>query len=326
MTTRRIPHPTLLLALSALLVAALACTPLVAPPTVTPLPTSTPLPPTPTPLPPTPTTPLGGITLVNQSGMTVCYVNISLSTDQQWGEDWLGQTGTVPSGQSQWFDVPVGTYDMRAQDCEHALIGEAWQVDITADGFTWTLPYSPITVTMVNQSSSPVCYVLISPSTSQFWGSDWLGSSEIIDVGDSRDFAIPPGQQYDLQALDCNQNPLQQDYQIMVTEQGITWTVTGNVTTPTPQGQGGPPTVRLVNQGSVAVCFVYMSPSTQSTWGPNWMGASETVQSGASRDFSVPVGEQYDFRADDCDHNTLSTEFGNDITTGGYIWNVPGPG
>ena len=324
MTTRPIPRSTLLLlALSTILIAVLACSPLAAPPTATPLPTPTPLPPTPTPLPPTPTIPSGGITLVNQSGTTVCFVNISLSTDQQWGEDLLGQTGTVPSGQSQWFDIPDDTYDMRAQDCEHALIGEEWQVAVPADGFTWTLPYSPITVTMINQSSSPVCYVHITPSTSQYWSSDWLGSSEIIDAGGSRDFAIPPGQSYNFQAQDCNQNSLQEDYQIMVTEQGLTWTVTGTYTAPPTPEQSGPPTVRLVNQGSVPVCFVYMSPSTQSTWGPNWLGASDTIQPGASRDFSVPAGQPYDLRADDCSHNTLSTLFGINITTGGYTWNVP---
>ena len=327
MTPRRNPRSTLmLLALSTILIAVLACSPLAAPPTATPLPTPTPLPLTPTPLPPTPTTPSGGITLVNQSGTTVCFVNISPSTEQTWGEDLLGQTGTVPSGQSHWFDVPDGPYDMRAQDCEHTLIGEEWQVAVPADGFTWTLPYSPITVTMINQSSSPVCYVLIGPSTNQYWGSDWLGSSEIIEAGGSRDFAVPPGQQYDFQALDCNENPLQQDSQIMVTEQGFTWMVTGTYTAPPTPDQSGPPTVRLQNVGSVPVCSVNMSPSTQSTWGPNWLGSSETIQPGASREFSVPAGENYDLRADDCGGNTLAEVYRISITSTIYTWSVPGPG
>ncbi|MEW6569167.1 MAG: hypothetical protein AB1449_13580 [Chloroflexota bacterium] len=281
-------------------------------------------PPTPTPEPtPTPAA-LPGLEgtgaildLFNDSGRTVCFLNISLSTSDQWGEDWLGATGTIESGARLSFEIAPGTYDMRAQDCDHALIAEQWGVNIAAPGTTWEIPFVPETVTLINNSQTTICYVLISPSTSQSWGSDWLGSSETLPPGSSRNFAVAPGQQYDLQALDCDQNTVDQQMQVMITEAGITWTVTGGST----GGQGAAPTVRIVNQTNTAICYVYISPSTSTEWGEDWLG-SDFIAPGTSYNFAVPPGQEYDLRATDCNNNVMAEEYNQFIDTDGITWTL----
>ena len=82
----------------------------------------------------------GNVTLVNNSGETVCFVYISPVTDDMWGDDWLGAVETISSGSSHSFDVPDGTnYDMRADDCDHNELSVVWDVDISG-GYTWNVP------------------------------------------------------------------------------------------------------------------------------------------------------------------------------------------
>lgn len=63
-------------------------------------------------------------------------------------------------------------------------------------------------------------------------------------------------------------------------------------------GSGG--NVRIVNELSLAVCFVQMSPSTDPTWGDDWLGPDEVISPGASRSFDVPTGAPYDVRVSAC--------------------------
>jgi hypothetical protein len=79
------------------------------------------------------------VTLVNNGGPVVCFVRFSPSTAADWGEDWLDAQETVPAGSSRVFDVPGGTYDMRASDCDENPVGE--QLGVALDGpYTWNVP------------------------------------------------------------------------------------------------------------------------------------------------------------------------------------------
>ncbi len=217
-TPRSRIHPALLPA-AAIILAILACSPLAPAATPTPEPT-----PTPSALPGL----AGGgavITVSNDSARTVCYLQISHATSDEWGEDWLGEAATLDKGTSLAFQIAPGTYDMRALDCDRALIAEQWEVAISAAGLTWAIPFVPETVTLINNSQVEICYVRISPSARPNWGSDWLGSQESLPPGSSRNFAVPPGQEYDLQALDCDENVLDEQQGILISSAGITWTL-----------------------------------------------------------------------------------------------------
>jgi hypothetical protein len=81
------------------------------------------------------------LTLVNDSGQSVCYVYISATTDQYWGDDWLGSSEIVSSGTSRAFSVPSGFYDLKAEDCSHNTMAVQWAADLTSPG-TWTISSS----------------------------------------------------------------------------------------------------------------------------------------------------------------------------------------
>ena len=175
------------------------------------------------PLPPT----SGNFDVVNDSGQTICYLYISPSTSDVWGDDWLGTTGTIASGESRSFSVPAGEYDLRAEDCDTARLGEVFGVTVTASGYTWEFPFVPVTIRMQNASSGTVCYVFISPSSQPTWGGDWLGQTETIGPGASRDFAVPPGQDYDMMAAACDQSTLDDQRGIPISTNVYTWTISG---------------------------------------------------------------------------------------------------
>lgn len=79
------------------------------------------------------------VTLVNNSGQTVCYVYISPTNETTWGEDQLGSTETISSGNSRTFSVSAGNYDLRAEDCNHNPLDEEWNISITGP-YTWSVP------------------------------------------------------------------------------------------------------------------------------------------------------------------------------------------
>jgi hypothetical protein len=78
------------------------------------------------------------LTLVNNSSSTVCYVYISPTTEDTWGDDQLGSTETISSGSQRVFNVSSGTYDLLAEDCDGNELATRWEVEISGP-ITWTL-------------------------------------------------------------------------------------------------------------------------------------------------------------------------------------------
>src|SRR3972149_4783326 len=56
-------------------------------------------------------------------------------------------------------------------------------------------------LTLLNQTSGSICFVYISPVTSQYWGDDWLGAG-VISAASQYTFTLPPGAS-DLSAAFC---------------------------------------------------------------------------------------------------------------------------
>jgi hypothetical protein len=80
----------------------------------------------------------GNLVLTNNSGQTICYVYISLSTDTVWGSDQLGAGETIGPGQSRGWEVPPDTYDLKAEDCSHNVLDQRYNQSI-AGPFQWTI-------------------------------------------------------------------------------------------------------------------------------------------------------------------------------------------
>ncbi len=300
-----------LLAAGALLLAALACgpatlvSPTAAPPTAVP-PTQAP----PTPIPPT-QAPSGvaQLTLKNDSGITLCAVYISPTESESWGENALANNEALRSGSQQVFQVPEGSYDLRADDCDGNLVAYYFGVDL-AGHQTWSLdPVQRAPVLVVNNSSQEVCYLYISPADSETWGPDWMGKDTTIPAGGTRTFQVPLGT-YDLRADGCDHNPLNVQSGITIEATGITWKLEDVEEA----------SLTLVNNLDIPLCYVFISPSTSTDWGADWLG-NDIIPPGGSYTFHLPAGT-YDLSARDCDNNPVSEEVQGQEITGEMTWTI----
>ncbi|MCX8067586.1 MAG: hypothetical protein RMK65_08270 [Anaerolineae bacterium] len=162
--------------------------------------------------------------VVNNSAYEICYLYISPADSDSWGPDWMGENITIPAGDTRTFQVPLGTYDLRADNCDHNPLAVQSGIAIEAAGITWTLSdVTEATLTLTNQTDTPICYVLISPAGSTEWGNNWLGD-ETIPPGSSYTFRLPAGT-YDLAALDCSGQPLSEEVYGQEISGNITWTI-----------------------------------------------------------------------------------------------------
>ena len=74
----------------------------------------------------------------NLADDSICFLYVSPSESSDWGDDQLGETAVIDPGDT-WsvFDVPTGTYDLRAELCEGDYVEES---DVLIDGeYTWTI-------------------------------------------------------------------------------------------------------------------------------------------------------------------------------------------
>jgi hypothetical protein len=79
-------------------------------------------------------------------------------------------------------------------------------------------------------------------------------------------------------------------------------------------------TVTLNNQSGQAIWYVYISLSTDPTWGDDWLGA-DVIPAGGSYVFSVPPGT-YDLKAEGSGHNMIGQALWGVTLSGSYTWNV----
>jgi hypothetical protein len=166
-------------------------------------------------------------------------------------------------------------------------------------------------VVIVNQTNTTICYVYISPSTESTWGDDQLGASNAIAAGDTFTIDNIPAGTYDFRADDCSSTTLAEEYGIVLTGGLFTWTVSGTGGTGSTggtAGTGGAGSVTLINNSSQTVCYLYISPSSSSDWGPDQLG-SDVIGPGNSYSITnMPFGT-YDLRAEDCSGNALAERF-----------------
>jgi hypothetical protein len=99
--------------------------------------------------------------------------------------------------------VPAGMWDLELS-VEDSLITGSF-VGLGDD-------LRPFTVTVSNDGPETICFLQISPSTSTFWGADWLGSDETIAPDDGVTLSLPP-YTYDLRGLDCDVEEIFTDQQ-----------------------------------------------------------------------------------------------------------------
>jgi hypothetical protein len=158
----------------------------------------------------------------NQSSMAICYVLISPSESESWGEDRLGGAEVVDSGESRTFSLPNEPHDVMLMDCDQNVMETAWKVE---GNTTFTVGgRGTVSIQTINETTQQICYVFIDPSTEEEWSVDRLGTGEVVRPDGGRFFFVAPDT-YDLLAQDCDRNTLAEEYNIQILD-NITWRIT----------------------------------------------------------------------------------------------------
>ncbi len=194
-----------------------------------------------------------------------------------------------------------------------SLVASAGTIEITNDTGSWD-----------------IYYAYISPSTSDEWGDDWLGS-EIMSVGEVWEFPVTNGT-WDIKLVDEDGD----EYILYNVQVAGTWrwSVTlddlgenyyssaviddkGGVVT---AGGGSAPVTVYNDLGSWTIYYIYCSPSASSDWGSDWLG-SGVVAPGESFTFYVSGADYYDIYCQDEDGDTYSL-YEVWIDSNGFYWSV----
>ncbi|MGC9521868.1 MAG: hypothetical protein ACP5HG_08310 [Anaerolineae bacterium] len=162
------------------------------------------------------------VRVVNRSPDDVCYVLISPSDSDRWGDDQLAENEVIDPDGDRLFSMDAGTYDVRIERCDEAAMATAWEVDgdttVTIGG-----PREDIRLLVVNESDTEICYVFISPTSGDEWGDDQMGDLETLQPDGKRIFYVE-SDVYDLQVADCEGATLTEEYEVDLTED-LTWTL-----------------------------------------------------------------------------------------------------
>jgi hypothetical protein len=146
--------------------------------------------------------------IINDTEISVCFVYLSPTKSDEWGDDQLGEENTIQPGKSFTLtDIPAGTYDLMAQDCDGYQVGVVTAADISEGGYTWTL--ETVSLTIENNSTSIGCNVyIVPPGTEQDdWGTSWTEEGAQIEPngGTYTITGIPAGT-YGLHIETCSGN------------------------------------------------------------------------------------------------------------------------
>jgi hypothetical protein len=162
------------------------------------------------------------ITVENLTSEDICYIQISASDDESWGEDRLGSSEVISAGSKKVFSFPEGMYDVRISNCDEAVMATAWEV--SRDTVVAVGQGGGASVKIENQSSYEICYVYISPTSSDSWNEDWLGMGETIRPDRERIFYVDSGT-YDLMVENCDQEELTREEGVTLSEGETAWTI-----------------------------------------------------------------------------------------------------
>ncbi len=168
-------------------------------------------------------------------------------------------------------------------------------------------------------------YVYISPSSSDSWGDDMLGSSETISPGDTRSFRLNNGT-YDVKIID------EDDDEYVFWNVGVSGTVDmyvslsdlgeqdwGSSTSVGPSSGDMAPVTIENDLGSWTIWYIY-GDASDSPWGDDRLG-SDLLDPGETMTFYVPAGDYYDFKVVDEDDDVY-TIWEVWVDSDGFYWSV----
>jgi hypothetical protein len=133
------------------------------------------------------------LALTNASGLSIDSVVFRLVGDPSWGNNQLDPGEFFGAGQTRTWQIPAGTYDLRAYDGQQVL-DERLNVGVSGT-YDWTVQAA---LDIHNSASFTIQEVYVVPAGSPDWGPNLLGPGETIPPGAVRRWSFSGGE-YDLQ-------------------------------------------------------------------------------------------------------------------------------
>ncbi len=161
------------------------------------------------------------------------------------------------------------------------------------------VPKVNVSLKVINETQSSLCYLLVAPSDEEF-KKEYL-NGETIDPGESHTFSGFEVGEYNVKVHNCDKNMVNALYYVDMDQELMTWTIVDA-------------TLQIINESSQPMCEIYVSPSSapESAWGPSQLDreAGEVLEQGMYVDFSLAKGK-WDIRLVPCDESVDSiTEIG----------------
>ena len=82
--------------------------------------------------------PLVEVDVANEGPIPICFVYLSPSLAESWGQDELESTEVIDPTETRTFFVPAATYDISVDDCDGETLAEEYELDMS-DGGTYTV-------------------------------------------------------------------------------------------------------------------------------------------------------------------------------------------
>lgn len=201
----------ILLALTTLILASLAC----GSPSDPSAPTSTPRP---------TATPKMEIELkvINNTQLSLCYLLISPS-DEDFNKEYLDGDEIAPGDTYSVHGFEVGEYNVKVHDCDKNMVNALYYVTMDQELMTWTIEEA--TLEIINESNQQFCELYISPSSApeSAWGPNQLGE-DVLEPGMYASFMVAKGK-WDVRAVPCDEtiDPITEIG--LKIEDTMTWTI-----------------------------------------------------------------------------------------------------
>lgn len=250
--------------------------------------------------------------VVNTSGLDICEVYVADVESPEWGENWLPGHEMIEVEGQRLFFLPTGLYDAIVQDCDGNIIAQV-TLPVRSGGLTWDIgaQYGPGDryIYIYNRSDYTICGLYFGPPESEF-SPNLVGSDALIEFSPAV-WAVEVGLDHPWVVLVEDCDGLRLDYNPEVYPGS--WVVIG--------GEGLVP-LEVYNYTDAPICEVYISLSTNDSWGDNWLIEGEVLNpQGGTRVFFVEPNT-YDFLAVGCDGGKVAEYREGVVGEQGAYWKL----
>jgi hypothetical protein len=166
-------------------------------------------------------------------------------------------------------------------------------------------------ITFENRTGQDIRYIFLSPSDSQYWGTDILGSSRVLgsdqDLGSYIHYPDPCNE-FDIVAIGSNDEAfVVYGYEICDGKEADVRLTRRNLKEDAPAFDFA--TVEIVNETDYEIWYLFFSPGDSSMWGVDQLDRETILDPGDSVRLLLPVTDEdvrYDVRAVDEDEDTYT--------------------